>query len=243
MDFSRCRETGAPFPPAAIDPAATIAVFHTSGTSGFPKGAALSSNALLGARASTVIAGVFLGPNDLALIALPWSHIMAVSIVLYGLMAGIRGCFLDRFDTACALETIERYGVTTVVGVPEMFARLVNSQSGACPAQERARVALCQRSPARGGSETTAEVRRDAAVAWRPAHSASAAERLRDGGAWRPGYDGGRAAVHARQRRPVFSCAAVSHPRGRRRRPRRSSGRNGRMPDPPQRPFSALLEG
>lgn len=125
--FLCCRETGAPFPPAAIEPAATIAVFHTSGTSGFPKGAALSSNALLGARASTVIAGVFLGPNDLALIALPWSHIMAVSIVLYGLMAGIRGCFLDRFDTACALETIERYGVTTVVGVPEMFARLVNA--------------------------------------------------------------------------------------------------------------------
>src|SRR5260370_11104915 len=38
---------GAQFPPAAIDPAATVAVFHTSGTSGFPKGAALSSRALL----------------------------------------------------------------------------------------------------------------------------------------------------------------------------------------------------
>jgi long-chain acyl-CoA synthetase len=36
--------------------------------------------------------------KDLALVALPWSHIMAVSIALYGLMAGIRGCFLDRFD-------------------------------------------------------------------------------------------------------------------------------------------------
>jgi acyl-CoA synthetase (AMP-forming)/AMP-acid ligase II len=70
---------------------------------------------------------VFLGPGDLALIALPWSHIMAVSIALYGLMAGIRGCFLDRFDIAGALDTIERYGVTTFVGVPEMFARLVNA--------------------------------------------------------------------------------------------------------------------
>ena len=59
--FVRCRETGPPFPPTTIDPAATVAVFHTSGTSGFPKGAALSSNALLGARASTVIAGMFLG--------------------------------------------------------------------------------------------------------------------------------------------------------------------------------------
>ena len=100
-------DTGTPFPPTAIDPAATVAVFHTSGTSGFPKGAALSSNALLGARASTVLAGLFLSHRDLALIALPWSHIMAVSIALYGLMAGIRGCFLDRFDVASALSLID----------------------------------------------------------------------------------------------------------------------------------------
>jgi len=125
--FVRCRGTGPPFLPAEIDPSATVAIFHTSGTSGFPKGAALSSNALLGARASTVFAGIFLGSNDLALVALPWSHIMAVSIAIYGLMAGIRGCFLDRFDVTAALDTIERYGVTTVVGVPEIFARLVNA--------------------------------------------------------------------------------------------------------------------
>jgi len=125
--FLRVGDTGAPFPPVTIDPAATVAVFHTSGTSGFPKGAALSSNALLGARASTVLAGLFLGPRDLALIALPWSHIMAVSIALYGLMAGIRGCFLDHFDVAAALDLVERFGITAFVGVPAMFARLVNS--------------------------------------------------------------------------------------------------------------------
>lgn len=115
------------FPPTKIDPGATVAVFHTSGTSGFPKGAALSSRALLGARSSTVIAGLFLGSKDLALIALPWSHIMAVSIALYGLMAGIRGCFLDRFDVARALDLAERHRVTAFVGVPAMFTRLVNS--------------------------------------------------------------------------------------------------------------------
>jgi acyl-CoA synthetase (AMP-forming)/AMP-acid ligase II len=102
-------------------------VFHTSGTSGFPKGAALSSRALLGGRASTVLARLFLSHRDLALIALPWSHIMAVSIALYGLMAGIRGCFLDRFEVGPALDQIERYGVTAIVGVPAMFARLLNS--------------------------------------------------------------------------------------------------------------------
>lgn len=117
----------ASFPPVEIDPAATVAIFHTSGTSGFPKGAALSSRALLGARSSTVLAGLFLGSKDLALIALPWSHIMAVSIALYGLMAGIRGCFLDRFDVQRALELVARHRATAFVGVPAMFARLVNS--------------------------------------------------------------------------------------------------------------------
>ena len=125
--FQRRSHDGESYPPTVIDPGATVAVFHTSGTSGFPKGAALSSNALLAARASTVLAGLFLGPGDLALVALPWSHIMAVSIALYGLEAGIRGCFLGRFDVDKAIALVERFGITAMVGVPAMFARLVNS--------------------------------------------------------------------------------------------------------------------
>ena len=125
--FLRVSGTDLPAPPVTIDPAATVAIFHTSGTSGFPKGAALSSNALLGARASAVLSGIVLGPRDLALVALPWSHIMAVSIALFGLMAGIRGCFLDRFEVDAALDLVERFRITAFVGVPTMFARLVNS--------------------------------------------------------------------------------------------------------------------
>jgi long-chain acyl-CoA synthetase len=120
-------KTDSPYPPSEREASATVAVFHTSGTNGFPKGAALSSRALLGARATTVLAGLVLGPRDLALVALPWSHIMAVSIALYGMMAGIRGCFLDRFDVTRAVDLIERFRVTAVVGVPAMFTRLVNS--------------------------------------------------------------------------------------------------------------------
>jgi acyl-CoA synthetase (AMP-forming)/AMP-acid ligase II len=42
-------------------------------------------------------------------------------------MAGVRGCFLNHFDVASALDMIERNRVTAVVGVPAMFARLLNS--------------------------------------------------------------------------------------------------------------------
>jgi acyl-CoA synthetase (AMP-forming)/AMP-acid ligase II len=42
-------------------------------------------------------------------------------------MAGVRGCFLERFDVENALDLVERYRVTAFVGVPAMLARLVNS--------------------------------------------------------------------------------------------------------------------
>jgi acyl-CoA synthetase (AMP-forming)/AMP-acid ligase II len=116
------------FAPAIIDPAATIAVFHTSGTSGFPKGAALSSRALLGPRGFAVLASMIIRPKDLSLVALPWSHIMAISTALYGLMAGTRGCFLEHFEAERALEMIERRRITTFVGVPTMFHRLMDSE-------------------------------------------------------------------------------------------------------------------
>ncbi len=202
-----------PFPPTAIDPAATIAVFHTSGTSGFPKGAALSSRALLGARASTVLAGLFLGPKDLALIALPWSHIMAVSIALYGLMAGIRGCFLDRFDVERALDWSSASASppssacppclpawSTAIPIPRACAsvRLWLSASDNLPSEVRQRLRA---------------VRRIAPPARRPAHSARAAQRLRHGRARRPRHDGHRTVAVARQRRPLLSRAALSHSR------------------------------
>lgn len=125
--FLRPHASAENLPPAIIEPAQTVAIFHTSGTSGFPKGAALSSRSLLGARSVSVLVGPFLSSHDLALVALPWSHVMAVSIALYGLLAGVRGCFLDRFDAAEALSLVERHHVTTFVGVPAMFARLVNT--------------------------------------------------------------------------------------------------------------------
>jgi acyl-CoA synthetase (AMP-forming)/AMP-acid ligase II len=116
-----------PFEAAHIEPDTTVAIFHTSGTSGFPKGAALSSRALLGGRATAALVAPFLGSKDLALIALPWSHIMAVSIAIYGLFSGVPGCFLEHFDTARALDIIERRRITTFAGVPAMMAKLVNA--------------------------------------------------------------------------------------------------------------------
>jgi acyl-CoA synthetase (AMP-forming)/AMP-acid ligase II len=113
--------------PAQLEPDDTVAIFHTSGTQGFPKGAMLSSRALLAGRAIATLFAPFLSKRDLALLCLPWAHIMAVSTALYGLMAGVPARFLERFDAEQAIAAIERHRITVFVGVPTMLVKLVNA--------------------------------------------------------------------------------------------------------------------
>ena len=241
--FVRADSNSAPLPPATIDPAATVAVFHTSGTSGFPKGAALSSNALLGARASTVLSGVFLGSSDIALVALPWSHIMGTSIAIYGLMAGIRGCFLERFDVEDALSLVERFGVTAFVGVPAMLARLMNSNPDpARLASVRVWLSASDNLP----EEVRQRLREFGALIRLPAGRRIPPVLLN-------GYGmvelGGLAMMGIElpflpgSGRPVPSRAPVSRSRSRRERTAGTRRHDGRVPDPPPRSEAALLEG
>jgi acyl-CoA synthetase (AMP-forming)/AMP-acid ligase II len=116
-----------PPPPADISPADTVAIFHTSGTAGFPKGARLSSAALLAGRAAALLCAPLAKGRARALFPLPWAHIMAVSVALHGLLAGAPAYFLPHFEVQAALQAIERHRLTVVVGVPAMFIRLLNS--------------------------------------------------------------------------------------------------------------------
>jgi acyl-CoA synthetase (AMP-forming)/AMP-acid ligase II len=115
------------FKPVSIDPDETIAIFHTSGTSGVPKGAMLSSCSLLGGASTASLIAPFIRKKELALFTLPWAHIMAVSTALYGLIAGIPACFLERFETERVIDMIERHRITSFIGVPAMFIKLVNA--------------------------------------------------------------------------------------------------------------------
>ncbi len=119
-------------PPASVTPTDTVAVFYSSGTEGSPKGALLSSQALLAGRAVASLSAALAGRRAMALFTLPWAHIMAVSTAVYGLLAGVPACLLRRFEVPAAIAAIESHRINVVVGVPAMFIRLIN----AAPAPE-----------------------------------------------------------------------------------------------------------
>ncbi|MCC7174852.1 MAG: acyl--CoA ligase [Bryobacterales bacterium] len=125
--FLRFSPGGPELAPVSRDPSDPVAVFFSSGTEGAPKGAALSSQALLAGRAMARYSASLVCGRGMALFALPWAHIMAVSVALYGLLAGVPACLLPRFEAAAAIGAIERYRVSIVTGVPSMFIRLVNA--------------------------------------------------------------------------------------------------------------------
>ena len=109
--------------PHPADPGDVAALFYTSGTTGKPKGVALTHRALVGQALSAAIWPTRLR-RDEAVIALPISHIMGF-IVLIGLAAaGVPTYLLGRFHPVRVLDAIESRRATMFIGVPAMYRML-----------------------------------------------------------------------------------------------------------------------
>ncbi|MFI5493107.1 AMP-binding protein [Actinoplanes sp. NPDC051859] len=111
---------------AAAAPAATdlAVLLYTSGTSGRPKGAMLTHRALAANHDQLQqIDPPVVGPGDVVLLAIPFFHAYGLNTGL-GAVAhhGACGVLVDRFDPALTLGLIKEHQVTTVVGVPSMYA-------------------------------------------------------------------------------------------------------------------------
>jgi len=105
------------------DPGDVAALFYTSGTTGSPKGAALTHRALVGQAAAAAMWPTRLH-RDEAVISLPVAHIMGF-VVLIGLgFAGIPTYLLPRFNPLAVLDAIEQRRATIFVGVPAMYRML-----------------------------------------------------------------------------------------------------------------------
>lgn len=98
------------------------ALIYTSGTTGVPKGVMLTHrNLLFVAATSAKIRS--LSPDDRVYGVLPMSHAVGLSVVLLGsLLSGSTLYLAPRFDPVSALGTLEREGMTVVIGAPGMFS-------------------------------------------------------------------------------------------------------------------------
>jgi long-chain acyl-CoA synthetase len=100
-------------------------ILYTSGTTGDPKGAALThSNLAWNAR----ITGEHLeyGTDDVALCILPFFHSFGQTALLNaGIDRDMPLVLMPRFDPAGAMDLIEQQHVTKVMGVPSMLAAIL----------------------------------------------------------------------------------------------------------------------
>ena len=99
------------------------ALFYTSGTTGSPKGAALTHRALVGQAASAALWPTRLH-RDEAVIALPVAHIMGFAVLIGLAFAGIPTYLLPKFNPVKVLDAIEQRRATMFVGVPAMYRML-----------------------------------------------------------------------------------------------------------------------
>lgn len=113
-----------------LDADTTAVLLTTSGTTGVPKAASLTSRGLLSSLGRLVVAplGGDLGPlrreRDRLLACLPMTHVMGFAVLLGGLCAGIPQIRRGRFDAAEVLDLIESERPNVLVAVPTMFADL-----------------------------------------------------------------------------------------------------------------------
>lgn len=114
--------------PESVDPdigRRVAALIYTSGTTGLPKGVMLThDNLLFSARGAAKIRSI--SPEDCLYGILPLSHIVGLSIVFLGTLLSGATIYLEpRFDPMAACVTIERQGITIMLGVPSMFSQFL----------------------------------------------------------------------------------------------------------------------
>jgi malonyl-CoA/methylmalonyl-CoA synthetase len=99
------------------------AILYTSGTTGRSKGAMLTHGNML-SNAKTLHGYWGWSSRDVLLHALPVFHVHGLFVAIHGaLLAGAKMLWMDKFDSAQALQLLPR--ATVFMGVPTLYTRLL----------------------------------------------------------------------------------------------------------------------
>ncbi len=113
------------FPTVDRRPDDLAMILYTSGTTGVPKGVALSHDNLeSNARAAASLNE--LGREDWAVAVLPLSHSYGLTVMNAGHILGSRAALLRWFNPEAVLQTIQEFRAASMSAVPTMLIYLLN---------------------------------------------------------------------------------------------------------------------
>ena len=109
----------------AVDENAIAELFYTSGTTGLPKGVALSQRNL---HLHALDAQIALGwrEDDVVLHVVPLFHVNGWGVPHFVTMIGGRHVMLRKFEPTALMEAVQRHRVTRLLGVPAIFNALIH---------------------------------------------------------------------------------------------------------------------
>lgn len=113
-------ENDSNLPELDIDPLAMSTIGYTSGTTGHPKGAMLSHQAIVLNSALTSNLHARTG-DDICYTSLPCAHVYGNVVMNGAFFLGGKLVLHDRFEPAETMELIQTYGATVFDGVPTMY--------------------------------------------------------------------------------------------------------------------------
>ena len=111
-----------PAPVADVDPGDVAVQMYTSGSTGRPKGVLLSHRSQLFTVSQYTAGGFFMDRGERILVSAPMYHKNAMVQTKVCLAMGGEIVLLARFGARSYLQAVADHGVTSLTGVPTMFA-------------------------------------------------------------------------------------------------------------------------